>query len=70
MQSKSSEVSMSKKVKLELVGQDGNAFFLLGAFSKAARSQGWDKEEIAKVMKECMSGDYDHLLQTLLNYTE
>lgn len=70
MQSKSSEVTMSKKVKLELVGLDGNAWFLMGAFSKAAKEQGWTKEDIAIVMKECMSGDYNHLLQSLLKYTE
>ena len=36
----------TKKVKLELVGLDGNAFFLMGAFSRAARRQGWSQPEI------------------------
>ena len=59
-----------KTVEMELVGLDGNAFSLMGAFSKAAKSEGWTKDEIDLVMKECMSGDYDHLLQTLVTHTE
>jgi hypothetical protein len=60
----------TKKIKLNLVGLDGNSFYLMGAFSRQARKEGWSKEEIAEVMKECESGDYDHLLQTLTKYTK
>ena len=59
-----------KTVKLELVGLDGNAFSLMGSFKKNAQNQGWTKEEIKLVLDESMSGDYDHLLQTLLTHTE
>ena len=59
-----------EKVKLNLVGLDGNAFNLMGQFSSAARRQGWAKDEIDKVLKECMSGDYDNLLATLSNNCE
>jgi len=31
---------MNKKVKLTLVGIDGNAYSIMGAFQKAARRQG------------------------------
>ncbi len=58
------------KVKLNLVGLDGNAFSLMGSFSRAAREQGWTKQEINAVLAECQSGDYDHLLQTLISNTE
>lgn len=61
---------VDKKVKLELVGRDGNAFSLMGAFSRAARKQGWAKEEIDLVLKECQSGDYDNLLCVLMDHTE
>jgi len=40
---------------------------VLGAFKKAARQQGWTPEEIDLVVKEAMSGDYDHLLATILD---
>ena len=59
-----------KKVKLNLVGLDGNAFSLMGAFQKAARRQGWSADEIKVILDECMSGDYDHLLATLANVCE
>lgn len=56
-------------VELDLVGLDGNAFSLMGAFSKAARSQKTSSEEINAVIKECMSGDYDNLLRVLMYNT-
>ena len=62
--------TMTKKVKLDLVGLDGNAFFLMGAFSKAAKRQGWSAEEIKAVLDDARSGDYDHLLQVLIAHTE
>jgi hypothetical protein len=61
---------MSKKVTLQLVGLDGNAFNLLGQFQRAARRQGWSPEETKVVIDEATSGDYDHLLQVLIQHTE
>lgn len=58
-----------KKVELTLVGLDGNAFSLLGAFQRAARRQGWKAEEIKRVMDEATSSDYNHLLHTLMEHT-
>lgn len=59
-----------KKVTLTLVGLDGNAFSLMGAFRSQAREEGWTPEEIKIVLDECMSGDYDNLLQVLMAHTE
>jgi len=56
-------------VKLQLVGLDGNAYSLMGAFQRAARKQGRTAVEIKAVLDDCMSGDYDHLLQTLVKHT-
>jgi hypothetical protein len=61
---------VGKTVKLELAGLDGNAFSLMGAFSKAAKREDWTKKEIDLVLDECMDGDYDHLLQTLIAHAE
>jgi hypothetical protein len=58
------------KVKLRLEGLDGNAFYLLGAFQAAAKFQGWSDEEIKAVFDEAQAGNYDHLLRTLMTYTE
>ena len=62
--------TVDKTVKLRLVGLDGNAFSLLGAFAKAARREGWTKEQIDAVLHEATSDDYDHLLSTLVAHCE
>jgi hypothetical protein len=55
------------KVKLQLVGLDGNAFNLMAQYRRAARQQGVPPEEIQAVLDDCRSGDYDHLLQVLMS---
>lgn len=62
--------SPAKKVVMSLVGLDGNTFSLMGAFSACARIQGWTKDEISVVTNACMSGDYDNLLQVLIEHTD
>ena len=56
-------------VEMELVGLDGNAFSLMGAFKREAVRQGVSKDECDAVIKDCMSGDYNHLLTVLLENT-
>lgn len=57
------------KVELNLVGLDGNAFNLIGAFKKAAKRQGFFNDWIEEVVALCQSDDYDHLLSVLLEHT-
>lgn len=54
------------KPKLMLVGEDGNAWAVLGAAQKAWRKYYGSEDGWAAIMKEAMSGDYDHLLQTIM----
>jgi hypothetical protein len=49
----------------DLVGQDGNAWSLMGYTSNAMKEQGFDKAEIDNVMKNAMSSDYNNLIYTL-----
>ena len=56
----------SKKIDLDLSEIDGNAFSLLAAFQRQARSEGWKDEETKSILDEARSGDYDHLVRTLL----
>lgn len=60
----------NKKVKMQLVGIDGNAFAILGAFNRAALKQKWTHEEIQTVIDEATSSDYNHLLATIVYHTE
>jgi hypothetical protein len=57
----------SKKVRMQLVGLDGNAFSIMGAFQQKARKQGWTEREIREVLNEAMSGDHNHLLATIMD---
>ncbi len=58
------------KPEVELVGQDGNAFTILGKVSKALRKAGADKEYINEYLNKAKSGDYDHLLQVTMEYVD
>jgi hypothetical protein len=60
---------LNKTINLQLEGLDGNAWSLLGTFAGQAKKEDWTDDEIGKVLQEARSGDYDHLLQTLIEYT-
>jgi hypothetical protein len=51
-----------------LVGEDGNAYAILGRFRRCARAAGWSVEQINAVSETAKKGDYDHLLRTLMPY--
>jgi len=59
-----------RKVTMRLVGEDGNAFAILGRFQREAKAAGWTHEEIRAVMDEATSGDYDHLLAVMMAHVE
>lgn len=61
---------VNKTVNLNLIGLDGNAFALMGAFQRQARREGWTADEIKAVLDEARSGDYNHLLVTLDSHCE
>jgi len=53
-----------KKPKVVLVGNDGNAFAILGRCRRAAEKAGWTPEKIKEVIGQMTAGDYDNLLAT------
>ena len=55
-------------IEVELSGQDGNAFAIVGAVTKAMRSHKVPNDEIDAFRQEAMSGDYDNLLRTALQW--
>jgi hypothetical protein len=58
------------KPRVRLVGEDGNAFFILGRCRRVARAAGWDEEQLDVFMNKAMDGDYDHLLRTVAEHFE
>ena len=64
------EMKPITNVTVNLLGEDGNAFFILGKVKKAMRRAGIAQEVIDEFNKEATSGDYDKLLQTVMKYVE
>ena len=54
-------------VKVKLIGEDGNAFAILGRVAKALRKEG-HKDLAEQYLKDCMTGDYNHLLSVTQEY--
>ena len=55
------------KPTLKILGHDRNAFYVLGAAQKVAKENNMDWD---KIHKEATNGDYDHLLQTMMEHFE
>ena len=55
------------EIEVELLGQDGNAFMIIGKVQKALRRAGVPKEEISQYVSEATSGDYNTVLSTTMN---
>lgn len=53
-------------VRVQLSGEDGNAFFIMSRAALAARRAGVKLDEIKAFQNEAMSGDYDKVLQTCM----
>jgi hypothetical protein len=61
---------MKYNIEVELSGEDGNAFAIIGRTTKEMRKAGVSKSEIDAFVKEATSGDYDHLIQTVMRWVK
>jgi hypothetical protein len=57
-------------VVVPLVGEDGNAFAIIGRVRSALRRGGATDVEIEEFTKEAMSGDYDNVLATAMRWVD
>lgn len=55
-------------VDVQLTGTDGNAFALLGRVSQGILEAGGEKSDVIDFQDEAMSGDYNHLLRTCMEW--
>ncbi len=53
-----------------LVGEDGNAFAIIGRFQRFARRAGIPAEAIAAVEADATSADYNHLVATYVRWAD
>lgn len=57
-------------IKVKLIGQDGNAFAILGTVVREMRRKKVDEAIINEYKQEARSGDYNHLLAVTMDYVE
>lgn len=55
------------EIKVKLIGEDGNAFTIL-ARVRTALIRGGRRDLVEQFTKEATSGDYNHLLCTVMEY--
>lgn len=55
-------------VHVRLVGADGNAFAILGRTRRALQQGGVSHDVVNRFIKDAMSSNYDHLLQTVMDW--
>jgi len=55
-------------IDVQLSGEDGNTFAILGRVQNALKSEGVPKTEIDGFFAEATNSDYDHLLQTCMKW--
>lgn len=58
------------EITVQLTGNDGNAYAILGAVKRELRRHGVEKEEQDAYMEEATSGDYDHLLRVTMEWVD
>ncbi len=63
------ENGTKQKPTVKLIGEDGNAFNILGRVKRALVKAGMH-EEAKAFMEEATAGDYNHLLATAQKYVD
>lgn len=53
-------------ISVQMTTLDGNAGAIMGRVTRALKHAGVPMKEISKYRMECMSGDYDNLLQVTM----
>lgn len=56
--------------KYNLIGQNGNAFSLMGYVIHAMKSEGFSPEEVKAYKEQSTSGSYDNLLMLAVDQIE
>lgn len=57
-----------ENVNVQLTGQSGNAFYVLGKVMSEMKKAGVEQAIIDQFKTEATSGNYDHLLVTCMKY--
>ncbi len=55
-------------IDVQLIGESGNAGFIIGKVAKALKRAGATKAEIDEYRNESTSGDYNNVIQTAMRW--
>ena len=55
-------------IHVQLTGNDGNAFMVLGLCQRAAKNGGLSEKEIGEFFQEAQGKDYEHLLNVCMRW--
>ena len=58
------------EIEVQLSGNDGNAFAIMGAVQRALRRAEIPQHEIEQYLNQSMNGDYDNLLRVAMNWVK
>lgn len=58
------------EITVQLSGRDGNAWQMVGRTRNALRQGKVPHDEIEEFATEALSGDYDHVLQTIMAWVD
>jgi hypothetical protein len=66
----SEKAQSRRKPRVKLIGEDGNAFSIMGRVASALRKAGYSQQEINEYQAKSMGGNYDNVLQVAMEYCE
>jgi len=61
---------MKHRPRVKLIGEDGNAFNILGICRQAAKDANWTDEQWTEFEAHATDGDYNRLLQIVMEHFE
>jgi hypothetical protein len=57
-------------ITAKLIGQDGNAYAIIGTVQRELRRGGVSSDEINEFVTEATSGDYDNVIATAVRWVK
>ena len=64
------EQPLYPEIQVRLVGENGDAFAIMGRVQKALKRGGVSSEDRTRFLDEAMSGDYDNLLRVVMQWVD
>jgi hypothetical protein len=66
----SEKAQSRRKPRVKLIGEDANAFSIMGRVASALRKAGYSQQEINEYQAKSMGGNYGNVLQVAMEYVE